>query len=254
MICPNCGAKYEDDEIKCPYCGTENEKIAVKQKEERLKEMDEQFEEERRRLEALPKKAGRLTRKGGFVLLGIIVGLAIIGAVIAIVGGMLSSNIEYRTTQKHLKKLEDLYEKKDYEQVKEYLSKHSLYGISFYKYSEISDIVSYQEMFEQSLAEYKKRKLETQENEQDQEYNWDIYFVMKYSNWVLTDCMDYTSDDNWYGNEEELLQIAKDIRTKLEKEFALSEEELNCLESQDIQDEEIEKMAVVITNRVREMR
>lgn len=45
MICKHCGAEYAKDQKKCPYCASENEKHARKEKKKILKAYDKEAQE-----------------------------------------------------------------------------------------------------------------------------------------------------------------------------------------------------------------
>ena len=40
MICKNCSAKISDDILLCPYCGTENLKVAQKEQQDYIESYD----------------------------------------------------------------------------------------------------------------------------------------------------------------------------------------------------------------------
>lgn len=81
IICPNCGAKIEDDITKCPYCGYINKEGAEKKYKEDLDQIRENIEETKKE----PAKAlAKGVKKGTKVIITTVLVIIVIAVIFAL--------------------------------------------------------------------------------------------------------------------------------------------------------------------------
>lgn len=136
MVCKNCGAKMEDGELLCQYCGTENSEVAKKQQEAYL----EGYKKKRDELKNAPKKVLKKTTKTLFYALAILLGgLALILVVIFAFSKVTSGDL-LAQQEEEIERLEQYYIAGDYETMCDYFAQIGKRGGSYEKYDRIYDI------------------------------------------------------------------------------------------------------------------
>lgn len=226
MICKSCSAEYDDNILVCPYCGTENKKAAQELKEDILENYDREAEQIKRSAEQYPEKAARKWTKYMVYVVAAIVILGIVFGIIAIVVGKVSVSVGHEREQKHLTKLEELYQAKDYVAVDEYLSDKDLWGSSYEKYDEIAGVSSYYSYMENDMM-YIEDVLAGEMSDEEK-----VSLVSRWCESVLKDAAsvlrlskEYSEDMQFLGNEEELDIFYADVVMQLEQ-IGYSEEEI----------------------------
>ena len=61
IICKNCGAEYDDEQDRCPYCGGDNFGKSVQVHEDMMNEL----EREKKRWKEMPEKVAGPSAAGG---------------------------------------------------------------------------------------------------------------------------------------------------------------------------------------------
>ena len=137
--CPNCGAQFDPEILRCPYCGYEITEKVREREEVFLRELKQKH---RLTLKSLPgKMLNRYTVILGFVLAALI--LIAAGFEIAKnIGNTREAEREYREKEEMLAHLEDLYQNGEYEKMKDEYYDSGFYGASFGKYSNTAEIFS----------------------------------------------------------------------------------------------------------------
>lgn len=239
MICINCGAEYSDELLKCPYCGTQNDIVAEKEKESILKRYDAQAKDIENEAKFYPKKrANELTKK----ILKVIAILTAAGIFVTVLFNFFVRRMDeraYAGVDKDKKILSELMEQRDYDGMNRYLQKN---GIKVYEY----------EVYEQVLDAYKAYIRVLEEREDLEEYagymregdgrqqmeNREIWTpsVKLSISQILYNGQDvihiynkYGTDAAFMGNEEQLKEIYEETVT-IFKEYGYSEEEIQEIE------------------------
>ena len=139
--CKFCGAEYGDEEKVCPYCGSENVGVSLREQQSFLDELKHKKE----RLNTVvpqekAKRAEKKVHKAALVLAAFFVLFALLAAGYSIV----------RTRQKRydqqeaLRILEEYYVSNDYEGMYEYYWSHDeMYSATYDKYYKLSEIYHY---------------------------------------------------------------------------------------------------------------
>lgn len=136
MICKNCGAKISDATLLCPYCDTENEKVAKKQQEDYVN----YYEQKKEGLKKTPEKVVKNTAK---ILLYVTAGLLIAFVLIFIVIYAFSKVTDadmLAQQEEELEILEGYYQAGDYDNMCKYLDLFRKNGGSYEKYIRISEL------------------------------------------------------------------------------------------------------------------
>ena len=74
MICKNCSAEIKDDVLLCPYCGTENAKVAQKEQQDYINSV----QNKRKELKKIPQKVMKKTTKWLIYGAGCVLGITIL--------------------------------------------------------------------------------------------------------------------------------------------------------------------------------
>lgn len=130
MYCKHCGASIDDDVLLCPYCDSENEKVAKKEQDAHIEYYDTKTKELKKIPDKIVNKSTQITLVA--IAVGILVFLIVMVVVFAV--SSFKAKTSMTTQDKHLRKLEELYEAYDYEKLEDYLDKHKLNGGSYDKY------------------------------------------------------------------------------------------------------------------------
>lgn len=140
IICKNCGAEYDDEQDRCPYCGGDNFGKSVQVHEDTIHDL----EREKRQWEKMPEKvAGKGMSWTAKIGIAAVIMVAVICSIVFIVSSI-SRKVSYQVEQKNLEKLESLYQSGDYEGICEYLKTvgHT-YQSYFDKYTEVAGMQHY---------------------------------------------------------------------------------------------------------------
>ena len=140
IICKNCGAEYDDEQDRCPYCGGDNFGKSIQVHEGPIHDL----ERENRQWEKMPEKvAGKGMSWTARLGIGTVIAVVIICIIVFIVSSI-SRKVSYQVEQKNLEKLESLYQSGDYEGISEYLKKvDHTYQSYFDKYTEVERMQRY---------------------------------------------------------------------------------------------------------------
>lgn len=136
--CRYCGAEYGDEEKVCPYCGSENVGVSLKEQQGFLDEMKRKKEQLNTVVpQEKAKKAVRKVHKTAVILVAFFLIFALLAAGYSIVR---TKQARYRQ-QEHLRILEEYYVNNDFEGMYEYYwSNDDLYSATYDKYYKLSEI------------------------------------------------------------------------------------------------------------------
>lgn len=136
MVCKECGAKFDENELLCPYCGAENFQVAKEQQDQYVKD----YKRKKKELKRMPEKIVKKTTKTMFYLAGgLFVGVILLLIVVTAFSKIVSSDMLARQ-EKEIAKLEGYYSKGDYEAMCDYLEEIDKRGGSYEKYNRIYDL------------------------------------------------------------------------------------------------------------------
>ena len=91
MICKNCSAKISDEVLLCPYCGTENQKVAQKEQQEYI----DGYKHKKRKLKKVPEKVVRKTTKGLVYGAGITLGIIILALIVVVAFSVVAERFQH---------------------------------------------------------------------------------------------------------------------------------------------------------------
>lgn len=131
IVCNNCGASYEDDEPRCPYCGGDNFEKSVQVHEDTINDL-------KREKQQWEEKPQRVARAGMSMVAKVLITVIVAGLLISagIYVAMRIHTVASDNREKAvLEKLEKMYQQQDYSGICTYMKKHNtLYGEAFRKY------------------------------------------------------------------------------------------------------------------------
>ncbi len=139
-LCPKCGAKHSENELKCPYCGYYNDSLSLKREEEKLENL---HEEHLKTMKEMPAEMVTKSRRRMFTLLALfVIAAVIIIAVIMIVSDMIDKK-DYNDMQAYMAELEELYSNGKYDELFDaYYNNSRFHGSSFGKYENTADVAN----------------------------------------------------------------------------------------------------------------
>lgn len=156
MICKNCGAEISEDELLCPYCGTENLKVAQKEQQNYI----EGYEKRKRALKKVPEKVVKKTTKGFFYVAGGIFGTVILLLIVSVAFSKITRADMLSKQEKELEKLEKYYVSGEYASMTAYLDKIDKRGGSYEKYRRVAELYENMDWYIENLksnAEFAKK-------------------------------------------------------------------------------------------------
>lgn len=222
ITCASCGARYDDKEKVCPYCGAENAAVSVKEQMDYLAAM----EEKKNRLnDEVPRQKTKraLTKitKGGMV----VAGLFVVFALLAAGASILAARQRRAFQQEALETLEGYYVRNDYDSMLEYMEKHDdLYSATYDKYDYLSEVYYYY----QSGKEYLEEDLSFLEKNSNYTEGWsenlgmDISYLFR----ALSILRDLEEDGYVYNEESGVLYLRDLILPVLRDTCMLTESEI----------------------------
>ena len=242
MKCKICGAMYDSNLDYCPYCHSENDVKSNKKLEEELKGFDEEIKE----IHKLPNKISAFSVK---IVLGIVLLLSVIIVFVVLNSDSLFSEkteIKEETVDpnasKHIEKLEEMLEDKDYEGIKEYISEEDIYEGEYSKYIEVSDAIRY--------YNWMILDIEFLETVQEEEEYWGIeqrknavYSVLHSGLQCMYTVNDCCNDRVPKNNEEYLKEIYEMAWDELEKLDFDKEQCLKLIDGEVFNDSKIKQYA-----------
>lgn len=226
MQCPNCGAALTGKELRCPYCGWENPKIAEENQKSELNSIYRKTAE----LLHLPE---RIVKKICHWLL-IVVGAAL-GVYLLILAGTgiytaVRNNTSYAWQQKNLQKLEAYYEAGEYDKMMDYLEKlDGSYSATFGKYKTIGDLWKQADWELEYLGEtvsYIKSMKNVTSNDSLERSASSAAYCITYLEKLLSEIDELEAGGFIYGEGPEALAFREEIETALRDQLRLTEEEI----------------------------
>lgn len=217
MICENCGADYDSLKSQCPYCHTENEKMARRQQTEYLKHIDEK----KRKVKKMPEKVLKNTTKFllyagvGVILLGLLTVLIVLAFFKFTKGDMLAQQ------EKEIACLEEYYQKDDYEELCTYYEKLDKRGGSYEKYTRVCGLYENLEISMDILENLKSVVDITTPDEYMVEY------AIEMCTRELAQIRQMEEADFPYGEEKGALYVKEEYETAMKNILCLTEEEIN---------------------------
>lgn len=244
MICKNCGAEYADSSLSCPYCHTENRKVALRRKKEILKGYDREADTIRAQAETYAEKTANQWTKNIFAILAIIAVIGIVVVIIFITGSKLALNRKYAKEAEHQQKLEELFLASDYRGMEAYIREQELSG-SYKKYEQVVRMYRQYMSLKDSGEQIRSLPTDYYKNREDWEALTDYYVdeILDSGATVIRDYETYGKDKDFLGNETALEEIYLKVVEELEiydfteedfPEIALESESSRCEEYHDI--------------------
>lgn len=220
IICKNCGAEYDDEQDRCPYCGGDNFGRSVQLHEDMMNEL----KREKRQWEKMPEKvAGKGMSWTARLGIGTVIAVVII-CIIVFIASSISRKVSYQVEQKNLEKLESLYQSGDYEGICEYLKKvgHT-YQSYFDKYTEV---------------ERMQRYLNNLHDEDDSYLQWivkndkaDALSNIDYIVGILSECQEAADAYYKYEEEDAVTYYTEYCYDYMKEHYEISEDEIkSCID------------------------
>ena len=216
MICKNCGSEYIDGLLQCPYCGTEDTKEAAEQQKEYIEEYKDKIDG----LKDMPEQVAQKGKsKATNAMISVVVFIIFVCIVVAIVSSLLGAN-ELEHQEKHLAKLEELYQEKDFDELESYYDKINIRDGSFTKYGRVLDVYErmyYIDSLKLTYENVRDCSERIEEMESLQKNVWDVFHVLYEINEIEEEGFPY--------DEEEGILYLKEIYIDALKEYALLTDE-----------------------------
>lgn len=217
MICNNCGGEISGEEIQCPYCGWENDVIAVQEEEreiERIRDKTRDFYNE-------PEKAARKTSSVLAWTLSVIVLLLILSIIASISINRFTSKNDYLKQQTALTDLEKLYSAGDYEAMNTLLeSLDDSYSATFAKYSTVGRLYEQISRLEEECPETVEFVAGYPEGGDLLDYHFKNLFSL------LLECQKLEQAGFVYGEEKAVMQFSIQAKDLLKSVLLLTDEEI----------------------------
>lgn len=215
MKCESCGGNYSHSEIKCPYCGKENN-IGLKWREQEQTAKTRLERLEQRINQFIPLHILDKVLNGIIIFCGVAIALTI----------FLSESEMFQDFKNKIKRanadvsvLEEMYQQEDYKGIRDYVYDYELEGeAEFYKYVQLTA------MYE-SREEFREKWLEFVGAPQEEFEEWSKYGLCYET---LSSCITILQKD-WYGYSEipeESVEFYEEMCEEVEV-FLVGEMELN---------------------------
>lgn len=257
MICKECGGEYNDQERYCPYCKSENAKVADELKRKALHNLDKKYYTEKKRLEKeIPTKVVKKGTKIIVLLAGIIFVTLLLGVLIFLIKSVITENTKEVKEEYYLKKLEQCFQDKNYEKMTELLDNtNDSYNLCYRKYEEVSFAYKYyNEWIVREKNEWERYLEQFSGEENIESASYTIYYLLKYSNQLLYETEILCNDNIYRENEEVLKGIQENAIQILQDDFYVTKEEINLLKEKEWTEEEVEAFKDRIVKRYFEKR
>lgn len=136
MICKNCGAKISDTTLLCPFCDTENEKVAKKQQEDYVNYYEQKKEDLKKTPERVVKNTAKILIYGAAgLLIAFILNFIVLYAFSKVTDADLLAK-----QQEEIEILENYYQAGDYDNMCKYLDLFKKNGGSYEKYIRVAEL------------------------------------------------------------------------------------------------------------------
>lgn len=247
MICRNCGGEYDSSSPYCPYCKSENSKVAGQRKENMLEKLDREYRKEEQRLQKeLPKKF--VNRGTKYTVLIISLLLAVIAVIVIMVqaGRMLFYIQGDKQDKQQKEKLEQYFGNGDYENMSRYLNRIQEYDVSLSKYRETAQIYSDLERMLEMSSQWQEQMLSEWGKENPESGRYLLEYMLKTANQVFVNCEKWCEDSAVRDNEEVLEAFAVQAEEMLQTEYFLTDEQLERLKQEEATEEMFSQIADVI--------
>lgn len=213
--CENCGAEYEENAEKCPYCGAFNKKELKRlQKEEQ-----EWFHREKEKVKELPKHHVKKGTKIVILVLAFALILLLAYSAVHKIRLGASAKREQSEEAKAKEVMEGYFQEGKYLEIYDYYTDLNLYSPSFRKYWEVGSARNWMEYMDETKA-----ALET---EQDGYVYYGISFALSGNSEALSIIHEGLNDGVDRGNEAVLEAFEEEIMTFFREDLKLTEEEIS---------------------------
>ena len=216
MICKNCSAEISDDILLCPYCGTENQKVAEKEQQDYI----DSYRKKKNNLKNVPNKVVKKTTKGLVYVAGAILGFIVLAIlVIGAFSGLVSGNVLAKQ-EKEIAKLEKYYAEGDYEAMSQYYEKVGRGGGSYEKYKRVSRVYSSMDWHLEMLKDdtYYVKTIDLDANHVEEHIEWCLEPLARIYEWEE---MGFP-----YGEEEGALYVKDEYMNAFQIYTRLTETEI----------------------------
>lgn len=234
MICTYCGAKYHKNEERCPYCNSENPKMAEKRKRTMIEALDREAKEME---QTLPKKKVKNMHKAiVIVIIGLLV-LLLVGTIVGVVGSKISAKMEYTVYQRHTASLEEMFQNEDWDHFYEYMQENELWDSKYEKYGQVYDVGHYYKSYlyeEYSCYQDQLRQAKNSREPDSVKLYKDMSlqylgYVFEDSAYILVQTQKNVNDRVILGNEKILKAWNEEVYLFLVRDVEMSEEDIEFL-------------------------
>lgn len=226
MICKNCGGEYDKGSISCPYCHTENRKVALRRKKEILKGYDKEAQMMQEQAERyVEQTANKIT---GYIVraLGIAAVLGIVIAIISVMAVKYQTNHKYALALETKQQLEEMLMAGQYSEMDAYMQEKKT-GVGYEKYDQVVRMYRYYER----VKEYESYIITTSADFKKSRSEWnsvvDIYVdeILDNAARAISIYESYGKDKEFRGNEKALEEIYHLVAEEMEQ-YGFNEENL----------------------------
>ncbi len=145
--CTNCGANYQKDMDKCPYCGMQNRNVIEKKHKRKVAQLNRDKNMIKKLPEIIPKKSTRYLVIG----VSILVVVFLIVFLFAVIFKQISVRMERNQEEKNIEKMEEYLVADDYAGLADFCNEIPYSRAVYDKYYEVVDLYSYYEELKRHL-------------------------------------------------------------------------------------------------------
>lgn len=146
-ICQNCGARYEDEQTVCPYCGAEDRKLSNRQYREKINRLRKQRQDIRSLPKMIPRKAVKVL---GIGVLAAVAMFALALGVLLIVQNIRKSGAQ-RLEEKNIALMEEYLQNGQFQELYDFYKELPYTYARYDKYKEVADVYYFYTVLERDL-------------------------------------------------------------------------------------------------------
>ncbi|MCI5620783.1 MAG: hypothetical protein MR355_04360 [Lachnospiraceae bacterium] len=212
ITCKNCGADYDENTERCPYCGGDNFEKSVRTHQEKISGLHQ----EKKRWEAMPDKVAQkmvsLTMK---IVICAVIGVVLV-CILLFAGTRIKNSVMNKMDAAAIEKLEEMYQNGDYTGISKYMDK--LGNPTRPKYEKYNQIVILEELLshiqkeDEGYLQFLVRENEVPTN---------ITYIV----WILKECQFYENEYYKYDEQDVVEAYRKWCYDFMEEQYGLPREE-----------------------------
>ena len=218
MICKDCGAEYDDNLIKCPFCGAENVAESYRRQASYINDLKKKSAFLAMLPDGIVSLLGKIMKHTAILAVG---GFLIV-LLLAFLGTKIYSSTAIWRMERNIAKLEKLYEAGEYETLKEvFYDMDDTYGGSYEKYARTVNIYWQTDWIMYNMEKLSGKYVEHVSVEEVEDMLEDLMDVLH-----TIDEME--SDGFPYGEEKAVLEFKKILEEGIKEHLPMDASEFQA--------------------------